>query len=139
MQRALSQESPGNGDATTKSQLFAPCTNLRTGGRMLTAEYQRAAAGREVGQEALQQALSEYNSGSSTVGFDNGYVSSVVNGGFILRSSPRRILCSGAVMQKPARFSRAFRICSPSSSLVKGSWIGIFAREPNGGFNVNPA
>lgn len=107
---------------------------------MLTAEYQRAAAGRDVGQEALQQALSEYNSDSQTVGFDNGYVSSVVNGDFFRRSSPRCTLCSGAKMQKPARFSRPFRICSPSSSLVKGSsWIGIFAREPNGGFNVNPA
>jgi|SRR6516162_4222156 len=104
---------------------------------MLTAEYQRAAAGRDVGQEALQQALSEYNSGSSPVGFDNGYVSSVLNGEFFLRSCPRCTLCSGAMMQKPARFSRPFRICSPSS-LVKGSWIGI-ARERNGGFNVNPA
>src|SRR5437870_13019481 len=73
----------------TVDQLFDPCTNLRAGARVLTAEYQRAAAVRGEGQDALQQALSEYNSGSSTVGFDNGYVSSVVNGEFFSKSAPR--------------------------------------------------
>ena len=70
-------------------QLFDPCTNLRAGARVLTAEYQRAAAVRGEGQDALRQALSEYNSGSSTVGFDNGYVSSVVNGEFFSKTTPR--------------------------------------------------
>ena len=76
---------------------------------MLTAEYQRAAAGRDVGQEALQQALSEYNSGSSPVGFDNGYVSSVVNGEFFVRSSPRCTLCSGPMTQKTCSFFEALQ------------------------------
>ena len=70
-------------------QLFDPCTNLRAGARVLTAEYQRAAAVRGEGQDALRQALSEYNSGSSTVGFDNGYVTSVVNGEFLSTRTPR--------------------------------------------------
>ena len=70
-------------------ELFDPCTNLRAGARVLTAEYQRAAAVRGEGQDALRQALSEYNSGSSTVGFDNGYVSSVVNGEFFSKTTPR--------------------------------------------------
>ena len=34
-------------------------------------------------------ALSEYNSGSSTVGFDNGHVTSVVNGEFFSKTAPR--------------------------------------------------
>jgi len=73
----------------TVDQLFDPCTNLRAGARVLTAEYQRAAAVRGEGQDALQQALSKYNSGSSTLGFDNGYVTSVVNGEFLSTRTPR--------------------------------------------------
>ncbi len=65
----------------TVDQLFDPCTNLNTGARLLARKYQRAATIRDEGQEALHQALSEYNSGSDTVGFANGYVSIVVNGG----------------------------------------------------------
>jgi len=70
-------------------QLFDPCTNIRAGAQILSAEYQRAAAVRGEGQEALRQALSQYNSGSSTVGLENGYVTSIVNGEFFPRSSPR--------------------------------------------------
>lgn len=63
-------------------QLFDPCINIRAGERVLTAQYRRAAAILGEGQEALQQALSEYNSGSSVLGLANGYVSNVVNGEF---------------------------------------------------------
>lgn len=73
----------------TVDQLFDPCTNLRAGARVLTAEYQSAAAVRGEGQDALQQALSKYNSGSSTLGFDNGYVTRVVNGEFLSTRTPR--------------------------------------------------
>ena len=64
----------------TPNQLFDPCTNIRAGAQLLTAKYQQAAAERGPGQEALRQALSEYNSGSPFVGFDNGYVGRVVQG-----------------------------------------------------------
>ena len=64
----------------TPDQLFDPCTNIRAGAQMLTAKYRQAAAELGEGQEALRQALSLYNSGSPFVGFDNGYVSSVVGG-----------------------------------------------------------
>jgi Transglycosylase SLT domain len=63
-------------------QLFDPCINIRAGAQILTAQYRRAAAVLGEGQEALQQALSEYNSGSSVLGLTNGYVSSVVTGEF---------------------------------------------------------
>lgn len=66
----------------TPDQLFNPCTNIRAGAWLLATEYQRAAAAHGEGQEALRQALSIYNSGSSLVGFGNGYVSRVVRGEF---------------------------------------------------------
>jgi len=70
-------------------ELFEPCTNIRAGARLLTTEYQRAAAVRGEGQEALRQALSEYNSGSPTLGLDNGYISSVECGELYAKRSPK--------------------------------------------------
>jgi type IV secretion system protein VirB1 len=64
----------------TVDQLFDPCTNVRVGARLLTARYQAAAAIEGEGQQALQQALSEYNSGSAVIGVANGYVTNVING-----------------------------------------------------------
>jgi type IV secretion system protein VirB1 len=61
-------------------QLFDPCTNVHAGARILKEKYQRSAILHGEGQEALLHALSEYNSGSSILGFDNGYVINVVDG-----------------------------------------------------------
>lgn len=66
----------------TWDQLFDPCTNMRIGARLLTAYYLQAAAVLGDGQQALQFALSGYNSGFPLVGFTNGYVDSVVQGEF---------------------------------------------------------
>jgi len=63
-------------------QLFDPCTNVRAGARLLAAKYDAAAAIVGEGQEALQRALSQYNSGYPLIGFDSGYVSNVVEGEF---------------------------------------------------------
>jgi type IV secretion system protein VirB1 len=63
-------------------QLFDPCTNVRAGARLLSAYYRQAAAVLGEGQEALQYALSGYNSGFPLVGFRNGYVESVAHGEF---------------------------------------------------------
>lgn len=73
----------------TVDQLFDPCTNVRVGARLLTARYQAAAAIGGEGQEALQQALSEYNSGSAVIGAANGYVTNVVIGEFYRRQLPQ--------------------------------------------------
>lgn len=64
----------------TLDQLFDPCTNIQAGERLLTARYQEAAATLGEGQAALYQALSEYNSGSRMIGFENGYVARVLDG-----------------------------------------------------------
>jgi type IV secretion system protein VirB1 len=66
----------------TADQLFDPCTNIRTAAHLLAAKYQQAAAISGEGEAALQQALSEYNSGSAFVGVSNGYVTSVIVGEF---------------------------------------------------------
>ena len=69
----------------TWDQLFDPCTNMRVGAHLLTAYYRQAAAVLGDGQQALQFALSGYNSGFPLVGFANGYVDSVVQGEFAPR------------------------------------------------------
>jgi type IV secretion system protein VirB1 len=58
-------------------QLLEPCTNLRVGAAILISVYTESA--REIGEglSALDVALSLYNSGNSTTGFRNGYVSNV--------------------------------------------------------------
>jgi type IV secretion system protein VirB1 len=63
----------------TPYQLFDPCTNINAGARLLTAYYRQAASVLGEGQDALQYALSGYNSGSPVVGFRNGYVGAVIN------------------------------------------------------------
>lgn len=73
----------------TVDQLFDPCTNIRAGARLLAAKYQESVAIRGEGQDALVRALSEYNSGYPLIGFDNGYVSSVVDGEFHARRLPQ--------------------------------------------------
>lgn len=62
----------------TWETVFDPCTNVAALGRVLTANYNSAKAGRDP-QTALRVALSMYNTGSQTRGFWNGYVSRVVS------------------------------------------------------------
>lgn len=56
------------------SQLFEPCDNVRAGARLL----ENAFAGKTRDLHGLMEALSLYNSGSSTLGMSNGYASGVV-------------------------------------------------------------
>jgi type IV secretion system protein VirB1 len=59
---------------TTVERVLDPCTNVRDGAVILTADYAEAARSRGDGQPALQAALSAYNTGSVYRGFANGYV-----------------------------------------------------------------
>jgi type IV secretion system protein VirB1 len=58
----------------TIEQALDPCTNIRSGATILTADYVEAAHTRGNGQSALQVALSAYNTGDFYRGFGNGYV-----------------------------------------------------------------
>jgi type IV secretion system protein VirB1 len=72
----------------TVDQLFDPCTNVQAGARLLTDKYQEAARSLGEGQAALTRALSEYNSGSISVGLENGYVATVIDREFHPRQLP---------------------------------------------------
>ncbi len=58
-------------------QLFDPCDNLRAAARVLSDCYARGGAVWGEGQQALQAALSCYNTGSLSAGLANGYVRKV--------------------------------------------------------------
>jgi type IV secretion system protein VirB1 len=58
----------------TIEQVLDPCTNIRSGSKILTADYAEAARTRGEGQLALEAALSAYNTGDFYRGFVNGYV-----------------------------------------------------------------
>ena|SRR5690348_5542698 len=55
-------------------QALDPCTNIRGGATILTADYVKALQRFTPGQPALQAALSAYNTGTFWRGFKNGYV-----------------------------------------------------------------
>ncbi|EJE4644427.1 lytic transglycosylase domain-containing protein [Vibrio parahaemolyticus] len=59
--------------------LFDPCKNLTAAATVLTDCYSRALNKFSEGQEALQAALSCYNTGSFSRGFKNGYVAKVAS------------------------------------------------------------
>jgi type IV secretion system protein VirB1 len=59
---------------TVEQVLDDPCTNIRAGAAVLTADYAAAVRTHGEGQLALQAALSAYNTGDFYRGFANGYV-----------------------------------------------------------------
>lgn len=63
----------------TIEEVFDPCVNLQAAEKVLTTCYARAAKEFEEGQPALQAALSCYNTGNFTKGFENGYVKKVAS------------------------------------------------------------
>jgi type IV secretion system protein VirB1 len=61
----------------TIEQALDPCTNLATGAKILSSFYRKASKQYGEGQQALQAAISAYNSGSFERGVSNGYVGQV--------------------------------------------------------------
>lgn len=58
--------------------LLDPCFNLRAGWQILDSAYQLEIKTYGPGQEALQYAISRYNTGDSQRGIDNGYLARVM-------------------------------------------------------------
>jgi type IV secretion system protein VirB1 len=58
--------------------LLDPCFNLRAGWQILDSAYQLETKTYGPGQEALQHAISRYNTGDTQRGIDNGYLSRVM-------------------------------------------------------------
>ena len=63
----------------TVRDMFHECTNLKAGSHILRTAYSDAAQIHGPGQKALRAALSRYNTGRFTRGFNNGYVARYVN------------------------------------------------------------
>jgi type IV secretion system protein VirB1 len=59
-------------------QLFEPCTNIAVGSALLAQAYTTEKRLAPNDPDALLRALSLYNSGTYNLGFDNGYVASVL-------------------------------------------------------------
>lgn len=59
----------------TVEDMFDPCKNIAAGARILERAYLDALPKHKNKQAALRAALSAYNTGSFTRGFENGYVS----------------------------------------------------------------
>ena len=58
--------------------LFDPCFNLKVGWQILQDGYNIETKTYGVGQEALQHAISRYNTGDTQRGIDNGYLTRVM-------------------------------------------------------------
>ena len=58
--------------------LLDPCFNLRAGWQILDSAYQLEIKTYGPGQEALQHAISRYNTGDTQRGIDNGYLARVM-------------------------------------------------------------
>ena len=61
-------------------EIFDPCTNIRVGTKILSANYSQAAQIYGPGESALRAALSAYNTGSMVKGLRNGYVAKYYRG-----------------------------------------------------------
>jgi type IV secretion system protein VirB1 len=58
--------------------LSDPCSNLRAGWQILDSAYQLEMKTYGPGQEALQHAISRYNTGDTQRGIDNGYLARIM-------------------------------------------------------------
>lgn len=62
----------------TVEKVLDPCTNLRSGGQILTEFYEGALKKYGNSEQALLAAISAYNTGNFQDGFTNGYVKTVI-------------------------------------------------------------
>ena len=63
------------------SQLFESCQNVRIGAAIISDYYHKAHKQGRTRADALLDAISAYNSGNVTLGYQNGYVGNVVANG----------------------------------------------------------
>lgn len=70
-------------------EMFEPCANINAGAHILIQAYKKGASIYGAGQDALQVALSIYNTGNINKGFENGYVTKYYKASH--RSQPQSI------------------------------------------------
>lgn len=112
---------------TTVERVLDPCTNVRDGTAILTADYAEAASSRGDGQPALRAALSAYNTGSFYRGFANGYVARFYG--------PAGVpALAGGLRDTAATAASAMRAAPSSSPPPPNPYTAdtsVFAREAN--------
>jgi type IV secretion system protein VirB1 len=106
----------------TVEQVFDPCTNIRSGATILTANYAQAVRTRGEGQPALKAALSAYNTGDFYRGFANGYVAHYYG-------QPGIPTLAGSMREAATTVPAQHRIiASPSNPYTADT--SVFMREP---------
>ena len=85
-------------------EVLDPCTSIKAGAAILTANYADAVRSRGEGQAALQAALSAYNTGSFSRGFANGYVARYYGRGAVpaLAGGVRQATATAAAVKRAA-------------------------------------
>jgi type IV secretion system protein VirB1 len=91
---------------TVEQLLDDPCTNIRAGAAVLTADYAAAVRTRGEGQAALEAALSAYNTGDFHRGFENGYVARYYGpNGVQALTNTVRVVRTAALKREAQQFS----------------------------------
>ncbi len=106
----------------TIAQVLDPCTNIRSGATILTADYAGAVHSRGEGQPALQAALSAYNTGDFYRGFANGYVARYYG--------PNGVPALAGTVRAAAATLPAPRTIVASAPYPYTPDTSVFAREP---------
>lgn len=102
----------------TNRNIFNPCRNISGAATILEGCYRRAVKGQGRGQNALESALSCYNTGDFSQGFRNGYVRKVSDNAIL----PVPALLPGGVIQLPVEAGNR------SAARAEGKKAGIANR-----------
>jgi type IV secretion system protein VirB1 len=135
----LSQVNDRNLDhyGLTIEQAFDPCTNLATGAKILTDFYKRASNQYGEGKEALQAAISAYNSGSFERGISNGYVGQVYAAAGIVPALITDVTRNGSA--RPMRVNYVHSGSSLGRSSNGGSRAAMLRAGAESPLSDNPA
>lgn len=106
----------------TIAQMFDPCTNIKAGAMVLSADYSGALGVAPAGQKALQAALSAYNTGNYHSGFINGYVAHYYGAAAGTAAASPNPLTAGTTVFR--RSSQDARFGSETPIAVPGHWPG---------------
>lgn len=126
------------------ADLFDPCKNLAGAARVLTDCYSRASKQFPGEQQALQAALSCYNTGNFTKGFSNGYVSLVAANATLdvpalvpIESGTKEPVKLQAVSQQPAPIQPASQPAANPSPTAPDGLIDAFGAPQADAFAVS--
>ena len=106
----------------TIAQMFDPCTNIKAGATILSADYDGALGVAPAGQKALQAALSAYNTGNYHSGFINGYVAHYYGAAADTAAAPPDPLTAGTTVFHRSSQDASFGGETPIA--VPGRWPG---------------